>query len=435
MAMTDWTIIRRSMGARLFSTVTTVVTVAVAVALMLVLLSMRDAGQRAFERGGGNMHILMSRDADPLTAILNNVFYARPPRNWILWHEYERLAAKWPFEFAIPTQQGDSYRGYPVLATTPEFFTKFEAVPGRPWRAAEGRVFSEDFEATLGAEAARSTGLRIGDKIVLTHGTPDSRAADAHVHDEYAFTVVGTLEPTGTSHDRAVFTSLRSAWIIHAHDRIEADRAKEGSGSGEHAHGPLVTEKDLTPEDKKLTGIYLRVAGRGGASSALLPQAFEALRREPTFVAANPAQEIGNLFRIIGNINQVLVGMAAVVMVSSGIAIMLALYNSMEQRRRQIAVLRVLGCSRPRVFGLVVTESAVLGLVGAAAGVLLAMAGAWVVAWIMRQRLGLVIDPGLTLVWVLAVAMGTVALAAVAGLVPAVMAYRTSVARNLRPLG
>src|SRR6185295_9002106 len=105
MAMTDWTIIRRSLRARLFSTVTTVVTVAVAVALMLVLLSMRDAGRRAFERGGGNMNLLISAEADPMSAVLNGVFYARPPRQYIFWTKYQELVGKFPLEFAVPVQQ------------------------------------------------------------------------------------------------------------------------------------------------------------------------------------------------------------------------------------------------------------------------------------------------------------------------------------------
>ena len=122
-------------------------------------------------------------------------------------------------------------------------------------------------------------------------------------------------------------------------------------------------------------------------------------------------------------------------MASSGIAIMLALYNSMEQRRRQVAVLRVLGASRARVFGLVVTESALIGLLGAAVGALVAVGGAFLAADALKDRVGLVIDPALPPRAVLAVVLATVALASLAGIVPALVAYRTSVANNLRPLG
>lgn len=440
MALTDLTIIRRSMTARLFSTVTTVITVSVAVALMLVLLSMRDAGARAFERGSGNMHLLVSRDSSPMVSVLNGVFYAGAPARPIMWAEYEKLIAPLPLEFAVPVQLGDSYRGMPVLATTDEFFTKFSPDPVEGWSLAQGRYFEKELEVVLGATAARQTGLKLGDSISLTHGIGKSTpGAETHVHKEYAFKVVGVLKPTGSSHDRALFINLNSTWILHAHDRREAEEAAEHAAEDhehDHEHEPLVAVADIEDRDRKITGIYMRVITREGQdASAALPQVFSMLRADPTITAAAPTDQIRRLFAIVSNVDQIFVAMAAVVMVSSGIAIMLALYNSMEQRRRQIAVLRVLGCSRGRVFGLVVTESAILGVLGSAAGVAIAVAGGLVVAAVLKERLGLVVEPALPLELSLLVVLATVALASVAGIIPAVMAYRTSVAKNLRPIG
>lgn len=446
MALTDFTIIRRSMTARLFSTVTTIITVAVAVALMLVLLSMRDAGERAFERGSGNMHLLVSRDSSPMVSVLNGVFYANAPARPIAWAEYEKLIEPLPLEFAVPVQLGDSYRGLPVLATNREFFTKFKPDPVEGWSLVGGRFFEKELEIVLGAAAARQTGLKIGDSIAVTHGVGKVAAgAETHVHSEYAFTVVGVLRPTGSSHDRALFIDLNSAWILHAHDRREAEEAAAGEKEHEdedhdHAHEheqePRVTVADIQDRDRLITGVYMRVLTREGQdASAALPQVFSMLRADPSITAASPTDQVRRLFAIVSNIDQVFVAMAAVVMVSSGIAIMLALYNSMEQRRRQIAVLRVLGCSRGRVFGLVVTESAILGVLGAAVGVALAVAGGMAVAVVLKERLGLVVEPTLPLEITLVVVLATVALASAAGIIPALMAYRTSVAKNLRPIG
>jgi putative ABC transport system permease protein len=450
MAMTDFTIIRRSMLSRLFSTITTIVTVAVAVGLMLVLLSMRDAGRRAFERGSGNMHLLVSRDSSPLEAVLNGIFYAKPPQAPIRWDEYERLAAQFPLEFAIPVQQGDSYHGFPTLATTREFFEQFHPASDQRWSIAQGRLFEKEFQVVLGAGAAKETGLKLGDRIVLTHGSGGSRQGGEsggsggggapHVHEQFKFEVVGILGLTGTSHDRAIFTSLNSSWILHAFDRRERAEHEQGgaeANAGHTAHDePPITAADLTPDDKLITGIYLRVAGRPGTdATALLPSVFDTLRRDRTITVSAPSDQIRKLFGIVASINQIFLAMAAAVMVSSGIAIMLALYNSMEQRRRQIAVLRVLGCSRARIFGLVVTESALLGIIGGAAGFVLCVVGGFVVAAVMKQRLGLIVQPTYSPAVVLGVIVGTVVLASVAGLVPAVMAYRTSVAKNLKPLG
>jgi putative ABC transport system permease protein len=396
---------------------------------MLVLLSMRDAGRQAFARGSGNMHLLVTADSSPLVSVLNGVFYANAPARWIPWSRYRQMAADPRLEWAIPNQQGDSFMGYPVLATTPDFFGKFEPAPGTHWRFARGRAFTGAFEVVLGSRIADASGLKLGDKIVLTHGRSDARGPSGEppdVHREYPFEVVGILGPTGSSHDRALFISLESAWVLHADDRRERQGAAPGS----------TTLADITDDDRRITGVFIRgVTREGSSASVIVPVIASEFRRDPSLTVAEPAKEIGRLFGIVSSIDQILLAMAGVVMISSGIAIMLALYNSMEQRRRQIAILRVLGCSRPRIFGLIITESALLGLLGAAAGIVIAAVGGFLVAFVLRQKLGLVVDPMLGPTWVVGVAAATVLLAAAAGLVPAVMAYRTGVAKNLRPLG
>lgn len=469
--MTDWTIVTRSLRARLFSTVTTVATVGVAVALMLVLIMMRSAGREAFERGSGNVHLLVSRDASPLASVLNGLFYAGAPAKPLMYAEYESLKKSLPVDWAVPVQLGDSYEGkWPVLATNEEFYTKFAPAEQTPWQLSQGTWFATNFEVVVGAQAARGTGLKLGDKIYLTHGTAGSRGSGSvHVHKEYAYKVVGILKPTGTNHDRVLFTNLPSAWIVHAADRIEREEHREEQGDqhadehgeahhdhhaahdeaahdesghdeSDHAHEKLVTEADLVPEDRKITNIFMRVLTRPGADvGSLIPVVMEQMRRDPAFAAspltvAGPSREIAKLMDIVGNIDQILFAMAAVVMVSSGVGIMLALYNSMEQRRRQIAVLRVLGASQSRIFGLILTESAMIGIFGAIAGIGGGLLGAQLAAAIMRERLGLFIDPTLPARGLVSVALGTLALACFAGVVPAIMAYRTSVAKSLRPL-
>jgi putative ABC transport system permease protein len=440
MALTDFAIIRRSMFGRMFSTVTTVLTVAVAVALMLTLLSLRDSGRQAFERGTGNMDFLISRDPSALVSVLNGVYYANPPQQVIPWTKYQQIAnnpryfffdadgdvsndAEVPPGYAIPIAVGDTYRSLPVVGTTSEYFRLFHPTVDGPFELAEGELFDADFEVVVGARAAEITGLSIGDRIALTHGSGEN----AHLHTEYPFEVVGILEPTASPHDRALFITLESSWIIHAHDR----RIALGG-----AEDDLATAEDVSDEDRLITGIYAKVATRPGRGvSAAMQSVQNQLRADTSINVAQPATEVSRLFSIVSNIDQVFLGMAAVVMLSSGIAIMLAMYNSAEQRRRQIAILRVLGCSRPRIFGLVMTESAIIGLIGAAVGIVVSTVATDVVAGIMRERLGVIVTPSVGAQWILSIIMATVFLACFAGLVPSIMAYKTPVARNLRPVG
>ncbi len=426
MAITDTTFIARSLTARLFSTSTTAAIVALGVALMLTLLGMRNAGEQAFSRGKGNMHMLLAGpQQDPMVTVLNSVFYSGSPRNYMPWETYERIAAQYPLAYAIPNQLGDSYRGLPVMATTPDFFTLYQPAENAPWDFAEGRPFERPFEIVVGASAAKLAGLSVGDSIPLTHGTP-KRGEEAHVHDEFQYEVVGVLNPTATLHDRALFSDLTSSWVLHAHDRRLVELGPDAT---------LTTEADLIDSDRKITGVYARVLTRPGASvTAALQQVFAMLSKDPDVTVAAPDQEIGKLFVIVGNIDRIIVALAAVVLVVGAVTIMLVLYQAMEQRRRQIAVLRVLGCSRSRVFGLVVTESAVIGTAGTILGVAASFLGSRLVADALYARLNLVIEPTVEPRLILGVAVATIALAALAGLVPAVAAYRTPVIKNLRPL-
>lgn len=473
--MNDWTIILRSMRVRGLSTALTAGSVAVSVALMLVLMSMRHAGEQAFSRGSGNVHLVVSRDSAPLMTVLNQLFYKEIPPRAIGWAEFERLRDSAPFEWAIPTQMGDSYHGQPVLATTPEFFEKFEPEVGRRWElaarragdAGEGRFLRDTYDVVVGSLAARETGLKVGDKIHLMHGAGGSRAAAGadggahagHEHEEFTFTVVGVLRPTGSAHDRALFTQLEAAWLMHALDRREAaghaeeeghehaehDHAEHDHEHEEHAHdehdhdhdhghGAPISSADLTDADRMITGVLLRVATRPGMeSSAGIQSVFDQLRRDPTITVAQPVQQINFLFRIVSNVDRILLAMALVVMASASVSILLSLYNSMDQRRRQIAVLRVLGSSSGRIFGLVLTESALIGGIGAAVGLVLSYVGSLAASRAMFESLGLLIEPVYGLEWVLAVIVGAVLLSALAGLAPAVRGYRTSVAENLKP--
>ena len=426
--MSDLSIVLRSLRTRLFSTATVVVLVALSAGLLLAILSLRNAGERAFERGTGNAHLLVSRDGSPLVSVLNGLFYANAPRAPIDAAKLEELRASFPWAMFVPTAIGDNYRSFPVVATAPEFFRVFEPVAGEPWVFAEGRPFDRNFEVVVGSSVARESGLRLGARIVLTHGSHLSREGGgdhahdhAHVHEEYAYEVVGILKPTGSPHDRALFSSLESTWILHAHDRFERE--------GRHK---LVTAEDLEDSDRVVTGVLLRLPSRepNSAPPALVSQ-YERLRRDGSITA----NEVRRLFDIVSSLDVLFVAMAAATLVTAAAAILLSMINSMSERRRQVAILRVLGASRARIFWLVLTESTVIGLAGAAAGVVLCVLFLFAATQWMLAAHGIVIAPALDPRAAIIVAMSTTALAGLAGLVPSILAYRTSVSRGLRPLG
>ncbi|MDP1662487.1 MAG: ABC transporter permease [Phycisphaerales bacterium] len=424
MAMTDLAIVGRSLTSRWFATATTVLTVGVAVGLLLVLVSLRSAGEQAFARGTGNMHLLVSADSSPLNSVLNSVFYMGNPAAAKPLSAFAALRADPRVSWAIPVVQGDSFQGYPTLATTNEFFTSFEPARGSPWRFEQGAGFKNTFDVVLGAEAAAGTGLRVGDHLHLTHGTHDE-SGHAHEHDEFHFEISGILAPSATAHDRAIFTTTEATWLIHATDLRES------------ARNPVApTVQNLRDDEKVITGLYIRVKGRANTDAPpALQELYAELRKDGTITVAQPGSQVASLFKVVGGIDRIIFALAAAVLVSSSITIMLVLYQAMELRRRQVAVLRVLGASRFRVFMLALTEAAVIGIAASLLGVAVAFVGAHSVAFAVYQSIGLTISPSLDLRWVISIVAGATALACLAGIVPAAVAYRTDVLRSLRPIG
>ena len=497
--MTDLRLVLKSLTARSTSTVVTCLLIAIAVALLISMLSLREAGRRSFTRGVGNAHLVVSGDSSPLVAVLNGIFYANPPRTPLSESKVTEIAGSMPWSWAIPTQLGDSFRGFPVIGTTPAFLDDFEPAMGEPWRIRRpGRNIEGPFDVVLGSRVAAATGLGVGDRLFLTHGMGvDAAGGDVgivemtsanaeddphdhgdhdghdhdghghddhgdhdghdhdghdhhdhgdhdghdhhdhhghhghvhadgspHVHEEATFEVVGVLEPTGTHHDRILVASIEGSWFLHAIDRWEA------------AGRPLPESVDeLEAEDRLVTGMLLRTPVRAGRnSSAMLQSAFDRLRRDPSITVASPATQIDRLFGIVASLDAVFVALGIGILVSGAISVTLVLWNSMELRRRQIAVLRVLGCTRRRVLGLVLTESAMIGVVGAVLGVGFAVVGARFAAEVLASKTGVVILPTIDVDSSILIVAGTVVLAAVAGVAPAVRAYRTPVAEHLRPL-
>ena len=435
--MNDMIIVLRSIRVRLLASSVTVAMVAIAVALLLVLMSLREAASQAFRRGTGNIHLLVSADASPLVGVLNGLFYANAPANPIAWAKYEEIKNSFPWQWAIPTQLGDSFRGSPVMATTPEFLSNFEPVSGKPFQFASGKAFAEDFQVVAGSQAASEYGLSVGQKIVFSHGSGASREG-GHEHADHPYEVVGILNSTGSAHDRALFTNLQSTWIIHAEDRREKaeQAAHEEEAEHDHAHDhEHVDAADLTDADKLVTGILLRLPTRPGSdASASIAAQFDRLRRDMAITVAQPAQQIGRLMAIVGDIDWLFLAMAVVVLVSSAISIMLAMVASMELRRRQVAVLRVLGASAWRVFALAITESTLIGLIGSILGAILAFGGSAIASTILAQRIGITVAGTIDPRSAALVMAGAVALAALAGIIPAIKSYRTPVARHLRPI-
>jgi putative ABC transport system permease protein len=367
----------------------------------LVLLATTQVEER-MSRDARGIDLVAGAKGSPMQLVLSAVFHLDAPTGNIPLAAAKQLATNRAIRKSIPLALGDSFRGYRIVGTTHDYPRHFGG------ELADGKLWEAPLDAVLGAEAAAATGLGVGGQFVGAHGLGEG----GEKHGEAPYKVVGVLRPTGTVLDRLVLCSVESVWFVHV-QREKHDDPKE-------------VPPQLRADEQEITALLIQYATP--IAAATLPRLINATSN---LQAASPAFESARLFRMIGVGVDVLRAFALVLVAAAGLSIFIALYNAMEERRYDLAVMRMLGASAGKLMRLVLLEALVLALVGAAIGLALGHLAAEAVGGMLAaEKQGTI--SGVT--W-LGTELWLVGLAAVvglvAGLVPAWRAYRTDIAATL----
>jgi len=376
----------RPLGAAL-----NVLLLALGVATVTVLLLASRQLESRMHGDARGIDLVVGAKGSPMQLVLAAVFHIDVPGGNIPLDEAKKLAAHRAVKQAIPLALGDSYKGHRIVGTTHDYPAHYGA------KLAAGTLWVQPMQAVLGADAARATGLAPGAKFAGAHGM-SGEADRSDAHDETPFEVVGVFAPTGTVLDRLVLTAVESVWHVHG------------------THG----EKDA---DQEITALLVRFATP--LAAATLPRLVNA---NPHLQAGSPAYESARLFRMVGVGVEALRAFGFVLMLTAGLSVFIALTNALEERRYDLAVMRMLGAGRGRLFGLLVIEGLLLAAIGAALGLALGHAAAGLIGSLLEARQ----QPGLTgMLWLKEewwLVGGALAVGLAAALVPALRAYRASVA-------
>ena len=399
--MTLVLIVYRSLRQHAFSTLVTAGSLALAGGLLMSVWMVKAQAQKSFLRTTTAFDAVLGARGSKLQLVLNSIFHLEASPGNLAWQDYEFIRRHPAVKTAIPIAVGDNLRGYRIVGTIPELFTAVEYAPGRKYAFAPGgRVFAADAkEAVVGSFAADRLGLKVGDSFHPFHGLafdPSAQHADV-------FTVVGVMEPTNTPLDRVVLVPIRGVQTMSGHDPRAAT-------------------------DISAVLVKLRSPTAGFMLDILINKQGSRL----TF--AYPVGAIlSELFDKISWFDRVLALVAYLVALVASASVLASIYNSMNSRKRDIAILRALGARRRLVFGAVVAESACIGALGAVAGFGVYFVLFAAVSRVIRAQTGVVLSLS-ELHPVLALApAGLVALCALGGVVPALKAYRLPVAENLAP--
>jgi putative ABC transport system permease protein len=439
----------KSIRQRSLASSLTCLSISLGVMLMALVLTGSSILEKNFNQNSVNYDLIVGPKGSSLQLVLNTVYRIGDPIGNIPYRFYRELKDDPRIKEAVPIAMGDVTQegGFKIVGTTSRYF-ELDYAPDQPFKMTkDSKRFGTDFDAIIGAQVAFKNKWGLGKKLKLVHG-----GEEGHVHDE-EFTVVGILAPTGTANDKTVFVNLDGFYAISGHDkpireaveqhkqffgedigiteeeiaRLEQQEREEAEAhdeEGGHAHH----HHHETPEIKKdLTAIFVQTKS---VMHAAMLEGKSKRGYRAQFV--NPIPIIGRFMRdVLGSIRTVLFGMTVLIILVSAVGIFVSIYNSMSDRRKEIAIMRALGARRQTVFSIILAESVLLCLAGGVLGILLGHGLIYLGDPIIEYRAGILVDPLTVNVWELVLFPVLLVLAALIGFLPGMTAYRTDVADAL----
>lgn len=392
-----WSLSLAALAHRPLSTVLNLILMTMGIGMMTFIFSVSNQLERRANHDAAGIDLVVGAKGSPFQLIMSSVFHIDIPTGNIPLEEAATLRANPLVAQVIPLALGDNYQGFRIVGTDTSYLDHFGA------SLAQGTVFSAPMQAVFGAQAARETGARVGATFAGSHGLTHG----GELHDHAPYRIVGILRRTGTVLDRLVLTPVASVWRVHETDPDEA------------AAPDAAQHRELTA---------LLVKYRSPLAAVSLPRW---VNSQPQLQAAQPAFEAARLFKLVGAGADVLRAIATAVLVIAALSMFVALYNALEERQTDLAILRALGASPGKVLRLLLVQGCVLALGGALLGWLAGHAAVSVVAGWMAEDQDFALNamtvlPQEGLLPLLALLIGCIAAA-----IPAWRAYRIDIATTL----
>ena len=408
----------RSLMNRKVSAFLTIFAIALSVALFLGVEKARNAAKDGFDNTISGTELIVGAPSGQINLLLYSVFRLGNATAEISWPTYEAIAARNDVAWAVPISLGDNHRGYRVLGTTQSYFEHYKYGQRQSLAFAEGEMFDDLFDAVIGSEVAKQLGYEVETPLIITHGLGAGGLTD---HDNRPFRVVGVLRPTGTPVDQTIHVSLEAITAIHVGWETGARNPLADNIPEETIRG-----FNLTP--RTVTAVFIGLKNR--ATVLRTRRDLNTNMTEP-LLAIIPGQALAELWQVMSTAERVLLAVSAFVIAGGLVSILPSILTSLNERRREMSILRATGARPSHIMTLLIAEAAVLGFMGAVLGAILIQIIFAVAAPILSAQYGVALmgtGPGL----VDAYTIGAVTLAALfLGIWPAITALRRSLADGL----
>jgi putative ABC transport system permease protein len=408
-----------SLGNRRFTAWLTVFAIALSVCLLLAVERVRTEARASFANTISGTDLIVGARSGSVNLLLYSVFRIGNATNNIRWESFEQFANHRQVKWAIPISLGDSHRGYRVMGTSPAYFEHYRYARSQPLQLNSGRAFADDpFEVVLGAEVAQALNYQLDQELVLAHGVATISLLK---HDDKPFKVVGILKRTGTPVDRTLHISLAGMEALHVDWQNGMPARGAAAVSAEQA-------RDMDLQPKQITAFLLGLNSKIATFS--LQREINEFRGEP-LLAILPGVALQELWSLMGTAEKALFVVSLFVVLTGLIGMLTAILTSLNERRREMAILRSVGARPWHIASLLIVEAFALALSGVLLGLLLLYLGIAGSQGYVQANYGLYLplNPPTAYEWTLLGAILSAAL--LMGCIPAWRAYRQSLADGL----
>ena len=407
----------QSLRNRALTASLTVLAIAFSVMLLLGVEKVRTGARQSFADTISGTDLIVGARSGAIQLLLYSVFRIGNATNNITWKSYEDIAKRPEVDWIVPLSLGDSHHGFRVLGTTLDYFKRYKYRHGHGLAFAEGAPFQDLFDAVIGADVAKALGYHVGDKIIIAHGVGNISFIE---HADKPFRVAGILAKTGTPVDRTVHVSLEAIEAIHI------DWENGIPMPGQSVSADEVRKMDLTP--KAITAAMIGLKSK--LATFKLQRMINNYTQEP-LSAIIPGAALQELWELVGTAETALSVVSAMVVATALLGMVTMILTTLNERRREMAILRSVGARPATVLGLLATEAGLLTLMGVLLGVLLLYVALVLLRPYVDSAYGLqlALDPPTQREWL---TLGTIVVAGfLAGLLPAMRAYRLSLADGM----
>lgn len=407
----------QSLRNRALTATLTVLAIAFSVMLLLGVEKVRTGARQSFADTISGADLIVGARSGSIQLLLYSIFRIGNATNNVTWKSYEDIAKRPEVAWIVPLSLGDSHHGFRVLGTNEDYFKRYKYRHGQDLAFAEGEPFHDLFDAVIGADVAQALGYKVGDKIVVAHGLGSVSFVE---HADKPFRVAGILAKTGTPVDRTVHVSLEAIEAIHV------DWQNGIPMPGQSISADEVRQMDLAP--KAITAALVGLKSR--LATFKLQRWINNYKEEP-LSAIIPGAALQELWGLVGTAETALSVVSAMVVATALLGMVTMILTTLNERRREMAILRSVGARPVTILGLLATEAGLLTLAGVIVGALLLYAGLAVLQPYVDRVYGLhlEIDPPTEREWL---TLASIVVAGfLAGLLPAMRAYRLSLADGM----